>query len=378
MHLRLAFNSGKTSLQDSQVTLPAQSGSSLGTGNYFVTVGIGTPKRDLSLSFDTGSDLTWTQCLPCVSVKSCYQQQQPKFDPSQSTSYSNISCNSTLCSQLNSATGNTPGCSASTCLYAIQYGDKSFSIGFFAQEKLTLTSTDVFNTFLFGCGENNQGLFRGVAGLLGLGRDKLSIVSQTAQKYGKFFSYCLPSMPSSTGHLTFGNNGVPSTVKFTPLSINTQNPSFYFIDLKAISVGGRQLSISPSVFSTTGTIIDSGTVITRLPPAAYSALRTAFRQGMTNYPMTKAVSILDTCYDLSNYTTVNIPNIGFFFGGNLNVDIDSSGILIAATSTQFCLAFAGNNDTSDVGIFGNFQQKTLEVVYDVAGGRLGFGSVGCA
>ncbi|CAK9135233.1 unnamed protein product [Ilex paraguariensis] len=325
MHLRLAFNSGKTSLQESLVTLPAQS------GNYFVTVGLGTPN-----------------------------------------------CNSELCSQLNSATGNRPGCSASTCLYAIRYGDQSFTIGFFAQEKLTLTSTDVFNTLLFGCGENNQGLFLGVAGLLGVGRDKLSIVSQTAKKYGKFFSYCLPSMSNTTGHLTFGNNGVPITVKFTPLSINSQNPSFYFIDLKAITVGGRQLSISPSVFSTTGTIIDSGTVITRLPPAAYSAQRTAFRQGLTSYPMTNAVSILDTCYDLSNYTTVNIPKIGFFFGGNLNVDIDLSGILIAATSTQFCLAFAGNNDTSDVGIFGNFQQKTLEVVYDVAGGRLGFGSVGCA
>ncbi|CAK9161446.1 unnamed protein product [Ilex paraguariensis] len=66
IHSRLAFNSGKTSLQDSQATIPAQSGSMLGSGNYIVTVGLGSPKRDLSLIFDTGSDLTWTQCQPCV------------------------------------------------------------------------------------------------------------------------------------------------------------------------------------------------------------------------------------------------------------------------------------------------------------------------
>ncbi|CAK9148749.1 unnamed protein product [Ilex paraguariensis] len=375
IHSRLAFNSGKTSLQDSQATIPAQSGSMLGSGNYIVTVGLGSPKRDLSLIFDTGSDLTWTQCQPCV--KYCYKQREPTFDPSKSTTYSNISCNSASCSQLSSATGNSPGCSTSTCIYGIQYGDSSFSVGYFGQEKLTLTSTDVFDNFQFGCGQNNRGLFGGTAGLLGLGRDQLSIVSQTAKTYGKYFSYCLPSKTSSTGHLTFGKNGVPSTVKFTPLSVNSQGPSFYFIDITGISVGGRQLSISSSVFKTAGTIIDSGTVITRLPPAAYKALRTTFRQQMTKYPMAQPVSILDTCYDLSNYSTVTIPKISFFFSGNLKTDIDLSGTLYVVSASQICLPFAGNSDAADVGIFGNVQQKTLDVVYDVAGGKLGFGPGGC-
>ncbi|KAA8521467.1 hypothetical protein F0562_012140 [Nyssa sinensis] len=373
---RIAFNSRKNSLEDSQATLPSKSGSSLGSGNYFVTVGLGSPKKDLSLIFDTGSDLTWTQCEPCV--RYCYKQQEPTFDPSKSATYSNITCTSPLCSQLSSATGNSPGCSSTTCLYGIQYGDQSFSVGYFGKEKLTLTSTDVVNDFLFGCGQNNQGLFRGTAGLLGLGRDKLSLVSQTSQKYGKYFSYCLPSMSSSTGHLTFGNSGTSSGVKFTPLLTDSQSPSFYFIDITAISVGGRSLSISKSVFSTAGTIIDSGTVITRLPPAAYSAMRTTFRQLMKNYPMTDALSILDTCYDLSNYTTVTIPKINFFFNGNVNVALDLTGILYAASASQVCLAFAGNSDATDVGIFGNVQQQTLEVVYDVAGGKLGFGPGKCS
>lgn len=364
----------KNHLRDKKANLPVQSGRSLGSGNYIVTIGLGSPKKTLSLIFDTGSDLTWTQCQPCV--RSCYQQQDPIFNPSTSSSYANVSCNSAQCSQLSSATGNTPGCATTTCVYGIQYGDQSFSVGFFSKDKLTITETEVFNDFLFGCGQNNQGLFGNTAGLLGLGRNPLSIVSQTAQQYGKYFSYCLPSTSSSTGHLTLGKNGVSNNVKFTPFA-TSQGTTFYFIDILSVSIGGHQLPISQSVFRTAGAIIDSGTVITRLPPGAYSTISSTFKKLMAKYPSAPAYSILDTCYDLSGYTTITIPYISFTFGGNVKVDLDPSGILVAVGKSRACLAFAGNNDASDVGIFGNTQQKTLEVVYDVAGGRLGFGPGGC-
>ena len=84
-------------------TIPAKDGSTVGSGNYIVTVGLGTPKKDLSLIFDTGSDITWTQCQPCA--RSCYKQKEQIFDPSQSTSYTNISCSSSICNSLTSATG---------------------------------------------------------------------------------------------------------------------------------------------------------------------------------------------------------------------------------------------------------------------------------
>ncbi|KAK8706669.1 hypothetical protein V6N13_057748 [Hibiscus sabdariffa] len=342
--------------------LPAKDGRVVGSSNYIVTVGLGTPKKDLSLIFDTGSDLTWTQCQPCV--RSCYKQQDPIFEPSSSSSYSNVSCASTACNALTSATGISPGCSSSACIYGIQYGDASFSIGFFAKEKLTLTSRDVFNNFLFGCGQYNEGLFRGVAGLIGLGRDKLSLPSQTTAKYNNIFSYCLPSSPSSTGFLRFGNRCLSKSLKFTTLSTRSQGTSFYGIDIIGISVGGQELSISASNFAAGGAIIDSGTVITRLPSTAYSALRSAFRQGMKQYPMTQALSILDTCYDLSEYSTVSVPRISFFFGGGVEVPIDVSGIFFVNGISQVCLGFAGNSEDSAVTIFGNTQQKTLEVVHD--------------
>jgi hypothetical protein len=106
IHSRLSKNStGNNKFRDSQAaTLPAKSGLMIGSANYIVNVGLGTPKRDLRLAFDTGSDLTWTQCEPCAGY--CYNQVDPIFDPSKSTSYSSITCASPSCSQLANATGN--------------------------------------------------------------------------------------------------------------------------------------------------------------------------------------------------------------------------------------------------------------------------------
>ncbi|XP_043725198.1 aspartyl protease family protein At5g10770-like [Telopea speciosissima] len=148
--------------------------------------------------------------------------------------------------------------------------------------------------------------------------------------------------------------------------------------MTGISVGGQDLSIAESVFTTSGTIIDSGTVITRLAPAAYSALRSAFRQAMSQYTTASSYSEFHTCYDLSGYTTVIVPTIVLHFSGGTNLNIDKSGILVQASSTQYCLAFIGNNADTDLQILGNMQQHTFEGVYDVAGGNLGFGSGACS
>ncbi|XP_073135668.1 aspartyl protease family protein At5g10770-like [Henckelia pumila] len=372
IHARLAPKSNTN-----KVDLPAKSGQTLRSANYVVSIGLGTPARSLSLIFDTGSDLTWTQCEPCI--RSCYQQQDPIFNPSTSRTYSNISCTSPKCSQLASATGHKPDClSGSTCIYLMQYGDSSFSAGYFSSDKLTLSPTDVIPNFLFGCGQYNEGLFGSTSGIIGLGRGPLSLISQTPPKYGKYFSYCLPSVSSLTGHLSLGKSAPLKNVRFTRFASSQRGASYYFIDIIAISVGGRQLPISQSVFKIAGTIIDSGTVITRLPPGAYSVLSSTFKQAMSRYyPSAPAFSILDTCFDVSNSRAVTVPKVAFTFGGNVVVDLAPQGILIVAKPSVVCLAFAANNAATDVGIFGNTQQKTLEVVYDVAGGNLGFGPAGC-
>ncbi|XP_056846890.1 aspartyl protease family protein At5g10770-like [Raphanus sativus] len=229
-----------------------------------------------------------------------------------------------------------------------------------------------------GCGQDNYGLFRGIAGLLGLGRGKFSFPSQTAMTYDNIFSYCLPSSPQYTGHLTFGSAGLSNSLKYTTISsVVHESASFYGLDIVGISVGDKELEIPVTVFSTPGAIIDSGTVITRLPPQAYPALRTAFKEKMSNYKTASGRSLFDTCYDFTGLESVEIPKVSFSFKGGTVVELDFTGVLYVFDVSQVCLAFAGNSNGDDIAIFGNVQQRTMQVVYDVPGGRVGFAPNGC-
>ncbi|KAK3420546.1 LOW QUALITY PROTEIN: hypothetical protein EUGRSUZ_G01377 [Eucalyptus grandis] len=237
-------------------SLLANSGITLSTGNYIVTVSLNTPKKDLTLIFDTGNTLTWTHVSRARDLAT--------LNP---TRYQ--------------------------CRYTIIYSNSSFSRGFFTTKKLTISPMDAIDNFEFDCGKYNRGLFGGAARLIGLSDDNISIVGETATKYGKYFSYCLASTTSSTGHLTFGEDcGASSLVSFTPLSKVPQSSQFYGIKIVGISVGGN-------LFSSGGAVIDSGTVIAQLPPTAYIALRTAFRKAMANYMTAPALAFLDTCYEFS-------------------------------------------------------------------------------
>ncbi|KAI4380192.1 hypothetical protein MLD38_006411 [Melastoma candidum] len=362
-----------SSFPSGNVSLPANSGIKLGVLNYVVKIGLGTPPMDLTLAFDTGSDLTWTQCQPCA--RSCYNQVDEIFDPSRSSSYANVSCTSTTCTQIASGTASMPSCPESTCVYGQLYNDNSYTFGFYGTERLTLSPKDVIDNFLFGCGQNNSGIYGMADGLLGLGRGNLSLVVQTASHYGQYFSYCLPDTSSSSGYLNFGNNG-NSSAAFTPM-LTLSYPTYYGIDLVGISVGMNQLSISPSIFSNAGTIIDSGTAFTHLPQTAYDALRDAFRQEMSNYPMASPNPSLDTCYDLSNYDNASIPSVTFTFGGGVRVNLVRNGIVYTISRSQVCLAFQGNGDDSSMGIFGSTQQRLFKVIYDIPRRQIGFAPNGC-
>ncbi|CAM0951946.1 unnamed protein product [Alopecurus aequalis] len=355
------------------VSLPAQRGIALGTGNYVVSVGLGTPARDMTVVFDTGSDLSWVQCTPC---SDCYEQKDPLFDPKRSSTYSTVPCAASECQGLD-----TPSCSPDKkCRYEVLYGDQSQTDGDLARDTLTLgTPSDTLPGFVFGCGDKDTGLFGEADGLVGLGREKVSLSSQAAGKYGAGFSYCLPSSSSAAGYLSLGGPA-PANARFTAMATRRDTPSFYYVNLVGIKVAGRTIRISPVVFSSAGTVIDSGTVITRLPPRAYTALRTAFARSMGRYSYKRApaLSILDTCYDFTGQRTVRIPSVALVFAGGTTVALDFSGVLYVVKASQACLAFAPNGDGADVGILGNTQQRTLAVVYDAANQKIGFGANGCS
>ncbi|KAI9126686.1 hypothetical protein K1719_002282 [Acacia pycnantha] len=376
-------NKNLSNMKPELVSTPLKSGLSIGSGNYFVKLGVGTPPQYSSLIVDTGSSLSWIQCQPCKGY--CHPQVDPFFNPSKSKTYKKFPCSSSSCSSLKGSTLNDPACEigSGACVYRSEYGDSSFSLGYLSQDVLTVTPSDTQPAFVYGCGQNNEGLFGRSSGILGLDRDKLSALAQLSAKYGYAFSYCLPtsisaSKPSKGGYLSIGSSSLAkSPFKFTPMVKNPKNPSLYFIDLTAITVAGRPLGIAASSYKVP-TIIDSGTVITRLPMSVYTALKEAFVTIVSKrYKPTKGISILDTCFMGSAKEIVNVPEIQMIFLGGAALPLKGHNTLIEIDVKTTCLAIAGSSGTSPIAIIGNYQQQTFDVAYDISNSKIGFAPAGC-
>uniref|UniRef100_A0A7N0TB18 Peptidase A1 domain-containing protein n=1 Tax=Kalanchoe fedtschenkoi TaxID=63787 RepID=A0A7N0TB18_KALFE len=334
-------------------------GGPIGAGNFVINVGFGTPAQYFTMIFDTGSKQTWIQCIPCSNT-SCYTQQDPLFDPSASATYSNASCEF-----------------SPSCDYHIEYGDKSSSSGQLVRDTFTLTPTDTYSNFIFGCGYNNQGNFGKAAGMLGFGSDvdPLSFISQTAGSVGMVFCYCLPAADSSVGHISFGAEALTtcSSDIYTSLIQYRYYPSFYFIRLNGITVAGEPLEIPPFL-----TILDSGTVITRLPPSVYNPLKSAFMKSMSQYPPAPPLTpLMDTCYNLTGYGNFTAPEMALQLGGSSEIRLHPAAVIWRESDSQVCLAFAGNKEDTDKAIIGNHQQKTLNILYEIRAGEISFSSQGC-
>lgn len=351
-------------------------------GNYYVKIGLGSPAKYYAMFIDTGSSLSWLQCRPCKVY--CHSQVDPLFDPSSSKTYKSILCGNSLCSSVKSSTLNDPFCevNSNTCVYTATYGDTSYSMGYLSQDLLTLAPSEMLPRFVFGCGQDNQGLFGLAAGLLGLAHDKLSMIAQLSSKYGYVFSYCLPTaFPTSPrggrGLFSIGNTSLVThrAFKFTPLIMNPKIPSLYFLRLTTISVANKPLGVAAAYYRVP-TIIDSGTVISRLPTPVYTALRQAFVKTMSKkYPKAAGSSILDTCYRGSLSSMSMVPSIQLVFQGGADLGLGVHNTLIEADKGIVCLAFAPSSET--LAIIGNHQQQTFKVVYDISKSRVGFAPGAC-
>ena len=269
-------------------------------------------------------------------------------------------------------------------MYQVSYGDGSFTVGDFSTETLTFRGS-ILRQVALGCGHDNEGLFVGAAGLLGLGRGPLAFPSQTGAQFSKRFSYCLVDRdaPGTTSSLIFGSSAIPRSAVFTPLLNNPKLNTFYYVELTGISIGGNRLaSIPASAFRLDGTgnggvIIDSGTSVTRLVSSAYSVMRDAFKAGTQHLKSSGGFSLFDTCYDLSGKKTVKVPTVVFHFKNSADVSLPANNYLIPVDSSGvFCFAFAGN--TGGLSIIGNIQQQGIRVVFDGQASRVGFSPGSCS
>ncbi|KAI3442228.1 Peptidase A1 domain-containing protein, partial [Psidium guajava] len=360
------------------VSIPVNSGFSVGSGNYYVKIGLGVPAKYYAMLLDTGSSLSWLQCQPCAIY--CHPQVDPLYNPSTSRKYKSLLCSTSQCSSLKEATLNDPLCETRTskCVYNASYGDLSYSMGYLSQDWLSLSPSENLPNFLYGCGQDNEGLFGRAAGIIGLARQRLSMISQLSSKYGYAFSYCLPSKTSAgSGFLSLGRTSLmASAFRFTPMITESGEKSLYFLRLGAISLAGKPLAVAATQY-TVPTIIDSGTVISRLPSSVYAALKQAFTKIMSRkYAKAPSFSILDACFK-GSLKTMSVPQMRLVFQGGADLALAPANILIDVEKGTTCLAFASSSGDNEIAIIGNHQQKTFKVAYDVDNSRIGFAAGGC-
>ncbi|KAH0687513.1 protein ASPARTIC PROTEASE IN GUARD CELL 1-like [Solanum tuberosum] len=379
MKLQLALNNFnhsdlkpvETMVQPEDLQTPITSGASQGSGEYFTRLGLGQPVKEYYMVLDTGSDITWVQCEPC---SDCYQQSDPIFSPSSSSTYSRLSCDAAQCSALEvSACANSQ-----SCLYQVSYGDGSFTVGDFATETVSFGNSGSFSEVAIGCGHDNEGLFVGAAGLIALGGGSLSLPTQIK---ASSFSYCFVDRDSASSSTLDFNSARPGDSVIAPLLRNSRRSTFFYVGLTGISVGGQMLSIPASVFQVDGSgsggiIVDSGTAVTRLKSTAYNTLRDSFVKYTQHLPSAGKFALFDTCYDLSSMTRASVPTLAFHFSGGKTLPLHPKNYLIPVDSSgKFCLAFAPTDGS--LSIIGNIQQQGTRVSYDLANNLVGFSPDKC-
>uniref|UniRef100_A0A0E0M1X4 Ubiquitin n=1 Tax=Oryza punctata TaxID=4537 RepID=A0A0E0M1X4_ORYPU len=377
---------GRTAQAQAREREPGMAVRASGDLEYVLDLAVGTPPQPITALLDTGSDLIWTQCDTCTA---CLRQPDPLFSPGMSSSYEPMRCAGQLCGDILHHSCVRPD----TCTYRYSYGDGTTTLGYYATERFTFTSSsgDTQSVPLgFGCGTMNVGSLNNASGIVGFGRDPLSLVSQLSIRR---FSYCLtPYASSRKSTLQFGSladvglyDDATGPVQTTPILQSSQNPTFYYVAFTGVTVGARRLRIPASAFAlrpdgSGGVIIDSGTALTLFPAAVLAEVVRAFRSQL-RLPFANGSSPDDgVCFAAPVAAgrmarQVAVPRMVFHFQG---ADLDlprENYVLEDHRKGHLCILLGDSGD--DGATIGNFVQQDMRVVYDLERETLSFAPVEC-
>ncbi|CAL0310258.1 unnamed protein product [Lupinus luteus] len=315
-------------------------------GDYLMEIFVGTPPKKVIAIADTGSDLIWFQCSPC---KDCYFQNYPYFDPTKSSTHHPVPCEEVTCEYLDSYSCGR----AKECNYFMEYGDGSTSRGTLITDTVSFNNTYLgrivkYPSILLGCGYHNKGLFSpNEEGIIGLGGDPLSLISQIGHQFGKRkFSYCfLPYGSERSSQIKFGVDTQTNRRNLVTTPLVRKFPyTLYYLSLERISVSGKMLMAKAN--ETQGNIfIDSGTVLSALESYLFNKLKTAIIEsiGKEHVPERYPPRPFNLCY----------RRIG----------------------NSMCLMIVPTNDT--VSILGSYQQVYFNIEYDLDKRTVSFAPSNC-
>ncbi|CAJ2669077.1 unnamed protein product [Trifolium pratense] len=336
----------------------------LGVG-HIMSYSIGSPPFQMYGYLDLLIDMIWFQCKPC---NPCLNLTSPIFDPSKSSTYTNIPCDHSKCYYLRYAK-----CISDNCKYHL-VKNSSYSQGDLSADTFTLNSTTgspiSFPEIVIGCEHKNAGGFPlegKVSGMIGLGGGPLSLTSQLDYSIGGKFSYCLVpffSNSNTSSTLNFGDAAVVSGPQIVSTPIKQIDP--IAVTLQAFSVGNKTILLEQPAFAPItrrNTIIDIGTSITVLPMKVYSKLESAvvdlIKLQRVNDP---SHDQLNLCYQ-STIEELEIPIITAHFLG-ADLQLKPLNTFMQIDDKVVCFAFTSYEYFGGAVIFGNIAQNNFLVGYD--------------
>ncbi|GER33243.1 eukaryotic aspartyl protease family protein [Striga asiatica] len=350
-------------------------------GLYYAKIAIGTPSKDYYVQVDTGSDITWVNCIQCSQCpRRGYRGiELTLYNPRESLTGKLVSCDQQFCKEIG---GGLTGCRANTsCLYTEVYGDGSYTMGYFVEDIVQydrvsgdLQTTSANGSVIFGlrqavqvstnenaseiltlrtcsissirnlikmislvkdgiftlpvatqrCGARQSGDLGSsddaLDGILGFGKSNSSMLSQLASsgRVKKMFAHCLDGV-NGGGIFAIGHVVQPQ-VNMTPL---VQDQLHYTVNMTAIQVGHAFLNLTTDIYNIInkkGVIIDSGTTLAYLPEAIYNPLVKQIFSGQRNMKL-KILEDKYTCFDYSRSVDDVFPSVILHFGNSLSLEV---------------------------------------------------------
>ncbi|KAG8069049.1 hypothetical protein GUJ93_ZPchr0005g14690 [Zizania palustris] len=384
-HRRMTRQVPELMSNTSMFELPMRSAVNIAhVGMYIVVVRIGTPALPYSLVLDTANDLTWINCRlrrrkgkhpgrphvkkqpPTTTTMAIDDAGEPVkvlknwYRPALSDSWRRYRCSQKLCMDFphNTCQGNNQ---TTSCTYFQELQDGTTTSGIYGQEKASVLFPNgtmaKLPGLVLGCSTFEAGgAVDSHDGVLSLGNSRIAFGFTATKRFGGRFSFCLLATASdrnTSSYLTFGSNPAvesPGTME-TPLIYNVELPVAYGPHVTALLVGGVPLDIPPEVwdygFAHGGVVLDTGTSITGLVPAAYDAVTAALDRHLAHLEKVTDVLGFDYCYNW-NFTgdgvdpahNVTIPSFAIEMDGGARLEPDAKSIVMPdVVPGVACLAF---------------------------------------
>ncbi|XP_010541193.1 PREDICTED: aspartyl protease UND-like [Tarenaya hassleriana] len=345
-----------------------------GVSWFLANISIGEPPLSQLFLIDTGSDLTWLQCLPCK----CYPQTIPFYSPSKSSSYRNASCESVPSAMPQVIYDSEAG----ICRYFLKYMDRTSTRGVLAEEKLTFQTTDEglasVSDMVIGCGHENYDSYNLFSGVLGLGPGTFSIV----KRFGSRFSYCFGALtdPSYLHNVLILGDG--AILEGDPTRVEISDDQ-YFVNLEGISIGEKDLDIEPEIFKRnrygSGTIIDTGCSVTILERITYENI--VWEVNLLLDGVIERAEGYDTytkpCFKgRVERDLLGFPVVRLRFEGGAELGLDAESLFVGNGSDEFCLALRMNL-SDDRNVIGASAQQKYNVGFDLDDNKVYFQRIDC-